>query len=90
MVKLAENLNQFNKTILDSIAKVMNTPKGQELARELRQQSFARNPKMTVAEWEKIKQDFLVFWYYQFIKETPEAMQELAEPVWTELRARES
>ena len=46
-----------------------------------------QTPDMTAEEWKKTKSEFMTFLFTMFVKETPEAMKELGEHVYNELRA---
>jgi hypothetical protein len=47
---------------------------------------LAENPSMTPEEWKQTKSEFMTFLFYQFVKECPEAMSELGDHVYNELR----
>lgn len=87
-VNIANNTTEFLDTVSSAIVKTMNTTEiGQELTGKLLNMKLAENPNMTKEEWDKIKQQFLVFMFHSFIKETPQAMQELGEHIYNELNA---
>lgn len=43
---------------------------------------------MTAEEWQDTKSQFLTFLFAMFVKETPQAMAELAQHTWDELQAK--
>ena len=87
-VNIAKNTTEFLDTVSSAIVKTMNTTEiGQELTEKLLDMKLAENPNMTKEEWNIVKQQFLVFMFHNFIKETPQAMQELGEHIYNELNA---
>jgi hypothetical protein len=87
-VNIAKNTTEFLDTVSSAIVKTMNTTEiGQELTEKLLEMKLAENPNMTKEEWNKTKQQFLIFMFHSFIKETPQAMQELGEHIYNELNA---
>lgn len=87
MGQYASNLAEFTDKAVTALAKVLNdTEIGQKLMDDLLKQSLEKNPALTLEEWAKIKQDFLVFCFFAATKESPEAMHELAGHVYNELR----
>lgn len=47
---------------------------------------LVQNPNITPEEWTQTKSKFMTFMFAVFMKEVPEAMQELGHHVWNELR----
>ena len=87
-VNIANNTTEFLDTVSSAIVETMNTTEiGQELTEKLLEMKLAENPNMTKEEWNKTKQQFLVYLFHSFIKETPQAMQELGEHIYNELNA---
>ena len=83
---LAQNFNEFVEVFTEAERKALNTPQGQELTQQLLQMKLQQNPNMTVEEWRQTKSEFMTFLFFTFVKETPEAMQELGRHVWNELQ----
>lgn len=89
-MQIAENFNDFAEIITNAGAKALNTPAGQEWTQQLLEMKLNENPNLTPEEWEKTKRDFLTFVVLSFVKETPEAMQEMGKHVYNELRKQEA
>lgn len=89
-MQIAENFNDFATRITSAGAKALNTPAGQEWTQQLLDMKLNENPNLTPEEWEKTKQNFLTFVVLSFVKETPEAMQEMGKHVYNELRKQEA
>ena len=86
---IAKNTTEFLDTVSSAIVKTMNTTEiGQELTEKLLNMKLAENPNLTKEEWDKTKQQFISFLFHSFIKETPQAMQELGEHIYNELNAK--
>lgn len=83
---IAVNFNEFVDKISDAERKALNLPAGQEITQKLLEMKLAENPNMTSEEWQQTKSDFMTFLFMIFIKENPEALQELGHHVWHELR----
>lgn len=87
-VNIANNATEFLDAVSSAIVKTMNTTEiGQELTEKLLNMKLAENPSMTKEEWDQTKQQFLVYLFHSFIKETPQAMQELGEHIYNEINA---
>lgn len=82
---LANNFNDFVDKVTEAERKVLNTPAGQELTQKLLEMKLAQNPSLTPEEWQQTKSEFMTFLFAVFVRETPEAMQELGTHVWNEL-----
>lgn len=78
------------KKVTQAERKALNTPFGQEITEKLLAMKLAENPNMTQEEWQDTKSQFLTFLFAMFVKETPEAMAELAQHCWDELQAKEA
>lgn len=51
---------------------------------------LVENPDMTQEEWQNVKNQFLTFLFAMFIKENPDATEELARHCWDELQVKKS
>ena len=85
---LAANFNEFVEKVSEAERTVLNSPIGQELTTQLLNMKLAQNPNMTVEEWKETKSEFMTFLFAIFMKEPPEAMQELGTHVYNELQAQ--
>ena len=87
---IAGSFDEFVEKITQAERKALNTPFGQEITEKLLAMKLAENPNMTQEEWQDTKSQFLTFLFEMFVKETPEAMAELAQHCWDELQAKEA
>lgn len=87
---IAGNFDEFVEKVTQAERKALNTPFGQEITEKLLAMKLAENPNMTQEEWQDTKSQFLTFLFAMFVKETPEAMAELAQHCWGELQAKEA
>ena len=87
---IAGSFDEFVEKITQAERKALNTPFGQEITEKLLAMKLAENPNMTQEEWQDTKSQFLTFLFAIFVKETPEAMAELAQHCWDELQAKEA
>ena len=87
---IAGSCDEFVEKITQAERKALNTPFGQEITEKLLAMKLAENPNMTQEEWQDTKSQFLTFLFAMFVKETPEAMAELAQHCWDELQAKEA
>ena len=87
---IAGNFDEFAEKVTQAERKALNTPFGQEITEKLLAMKLAENPNMTQEEWQDTKSQFLTFLFAMFVKETPEAMAELAQHCWDELQAKEA
>lgn len=85
-MKIATNFDEFVNKVSEAERKVLNSPIGQEMTQKLLEMKLAENPNMTEAEWKQTKSEFMTYIFCMFVKETPEAMSEMAEHVWNELQ----
>ena len=85
---IADNFNDFVEKVTQAERKVLNTPFGQKITEKLLAMKLAENPDMTQEEWQGTKSQFLTFLFAMFVKETPQAMAELAQHTWDELQAK--
>ncbi len=86
---IAQNFDEFINTVSEAERKTLNTPLGQQLTKELLKMKLEQNPNMTAEEWTRTKSEFMTFIFAMFVKENPEAMQELGHHVYNELRKAE-
>ena len=89
-MKIASNFDEFVEKVSEAERKALNMPAGQEMTQKLLEMKLAQNPDLTPEEWAQTKSEFMTFLFTVFIKETPEAMQELGSHVWNELRKQEA
>lgn len=87
---IAGSFDEFVEKITQAERKALNTPFGQEITEKLLAMKLAENPNMRQEEWQDTKSQFLTFLFAMFVKETPEAMAELAQHCWDELQAKEA
>ena len=87
---IAGSFDEFVEKITQAERKALNTPFGQEITEKLLAMKLAENPNMTQEEWQDTKSQFLTFLFAMFVKETPEAMAELAQHCCDELQAKEA
>lgn len=85
---IADNFNDFVEKVTQAERKALNTPFGQEITKRLLAMKLAESPDMTQEEWQDTKSQFLTFLFAMFVKETPQAMAELAQHTWDELQAK--
>lgn len=88
-MQIANNFNEFIDTVAEAERQVLNSPAGQELTQKLLEMKLKQNPNMTPEEWQDTKSQFMTFMFAVFVKEVPEAMQELGSHLWYELNAQE-
>lgn len=89
-MKIANNFDEFVERVSEAERKALNMPAGQEMTQKLLEMKLAQNPDLTSEEWAQTKSEFMTFLFTVFIKETPEAMQELGSHVWNELQKQEA
>lgn len=82
---IASNFNEFVEKVSDAERKALNTEIGQEMTKKLLKMKLAENPNMTPEEWKQTKSEFMTFIFYQFVKDCPQAMNELGTHVYNEL-----
>lgn len=83
---IAENFNDFVGKATEAERSALNSPAGQELIQKLLEMKLAQNPNMSPKEWAQTKSEFMTFVFTIFVKEIPEAMQELGHHIYNELR----
>ena len=86
-MKISTNFKEFVEKTSEAIRTALNSETGQQLTEELLKMKLEQTPDMTAEEWKKTKSEFMTFLFTMFVKETPEAMKELGEHVYNELRA---
>jgi len=84
--RIAEDFNGFVETVSEAIRKKLNSEIGQELTEQLLRAKLKENPNMTAAEWKETKSEFMTFLFAMFVKEMPQAMNELGHHIWNELQ----
>ena len=89
MENIANNFDEFVAKVSEGIRKTLNTEKGQEITEQLLKMKLSENPQLTPDEWNKIKSDFMTYLFMMFVKETPQAMHEMAEHVYNLMRKGE-
>lgn len=82
---IANNFNEFVEKVSEAERKALNTEIGQEMTKKLLEMKLAENPNMTPEEWKQTKSEFMTFIFCQFVKENPQAMNELASHVYDEI-----
>lgn len=87
-MKIANNFDEFVNKVLTASTNTLNSENGQQLVEALLKQSLANNPNLTDEEWAKIKQDFLAYMFFTFIKENPELFKEFGEHTYNALREK--
>ena len=80
------NFNDFIEKVSEAIRIALNMPLGQKFVEQMRKDMMDKNPNMTIEEWVRIKSEFMTFIFAMFIKENPQAKDELCVHVWNELR----
>ena len=88
-MQIANSFNEFIDTVAEAERQVLNSPAGQELTQKLLDMKLTQNPNMTPEEWQDTKSQFMTFMFAMFVKEVPEAMQELGSHLYRELNAQE-
>jgi len=88
-MQIANSFNEFIDTVAEAERQVLNSPAGQELTQKLLEMKLKQNPNMTPEEWQDTKSQFMTFMFAMFVKEVPEAMQELGSHLYRELNAQE-
>ena len=88
-MQIANSFNEFVDTVAEAERQVLNSPAGQELTQKLLEMKLKQNPNMTPEEWQDTKSQFMTFMFAVFVKEVPEAMQELGSHLYRELNAQE-
>ena len=88
-MQIANSFNEFIDTVAEAERQVLNSPAGQELTQKLLEMKLKQNPNMTPEEWQDTKSQFMTFMFAMFVKEDPEAMQELGSHLYRELNAQE-
>lgn len=83
---IAKNFDEYVDKVSSAIQTALNTPLGQELVRDLLYAKLAKDPQLTPEDWNRAKQEFMVYVFSRFVTETPGAMQELSGHVWEEMQ----
>lgn len=83
---IADNFNDFVEKVTQAERNALNnTAYGQELSEKLLKETLKKYPDLTPEKWAEIKSEFLTFIFYEFIKNHPDAMKELATHTYNEL-----
>ena len=83
---IASNINDFINIVMEGEVRELNSEVGQAITNELLKIKLEENPNLTKEEWEKTKQEFMVFIFAMLIKNDKALMKELAGHVWNELK----
>ena len=84
--RIAESFDAFIETVSEAERKILNSPEGQKITRELLNECLRKNPAMTEDEWKRTKSELMTFIFCMFVSENPTAKQEFAEHLYKELR----
>lgn len=82
---IAKNFEGFTEKAVNAEAAALNSEVGQELVGKLLEMKLAQNPNMTADEWNKTKQEFMVFIFAEMMKFKSELMQEMGRHLYNEL-----
>ena len=83
---IANTFDEFVEKVTQAERNVLNNTKyGQELSERLLQEALLTHPDMTKEKWQEIKSEFLTFVFIEFVKNHPEAMEELATHTYNEI-----
>ncbi len=86
MTKIEKSYNGFIDKVSEAERKILNTSLGQKLINKLLKEKLKQNPDMPSKEWDRVKSELMTFLFVEFVKRTPEAMEEISCHVWEELR----
>ena len=82
---IAKNFNDFTEKVVSAEQVALNSDVGQQLTKQLLEMKLAQNPNMTADEWNKTKQDFMVFIFHEMLKFNPELIQEFGGHLYDKL-----
>lgn len=82
---IANNFNEFTEKFISAETVALNSQPGQELTAKLLEMKLAQNPNLTKEEWDRTKQEFMVFVFHEILKFKPELMQEMSKHLYIEL-----
>lgn len=82
---IAKDFEDFTKKVVNAESIALNSEVGQELTRKLLQTKRAQNPNLTTEEWEKAKQEFMVFIFHEFLKSNPTLIREMGNHIYDKL-----
>lgn len=85
-MQIANSYDEFVKKVTDAEMEMLNGDAGQELVQKLLEMKLASNPHLTVEEWNRTKQEFLVFLFAMLLDDKPELRDELGRHLWGELQ----
>ena len=83
---IAEDLSNFVDKVGKTILVGLNNPIGQQITEELLQMKLAENPGLSVAEWERTKEEFVMFLFVELMGADEGLMDEFAYHMWKRLR----
>ncbi len=85
---IASDFKEFIAKVADAMQDELNNGKaGQALSKELLKQALTKNPDMTNEEWRKMQRDFMMYSFFQIVKNSPELREEFASHLWRELQS---
>ena len=83
---IANSLNEFIAKVEQAERDTLNnTEHGQELSNMLLKETMKNYPDLTPEKWQEIKSEFLTFLFFEFMKNCPDAMNELATHTYNEI-----
>ena len=86
---IANDYKDFITKVAHAMQDELNNGKaGQELSKELLEQALTKNPDMTDGEWRKIQRDFMMYSFFQIVKNSPELREEFSSHLWKELQSK--
>lgn len=88
-MNIAKDFDEFTHKAVTATVNALNSESGQALIDELRKKCLKDNPNMSEDEWSKIKQEFLVYMFFNLIKDAPDLMREMGEHLYKKLNSDE-
>lgn len=83
---IANNFDEFVEKVIKAETSALNSKEGQELTGYLLEAKLKENPNMTTEEWNKTKQEFMMFIFAKIMEESSELMKEMVKHTYNELR----
>lgn len=68
-------MEQIIKQIIEAETLALNSEKGQEIMKQLLDESMKQNPDLTNEEWNTIKKNFMLLIFEKTIAENPELLK---------------
>jgi len=68
-------MEQIIKQIIEAETLALNSEKGQEIMKNLLDESMKQNPDLTNEEWNTIKKNFMLLIFEKTIAENPELLK---------------